>query len=264
MLDLYTSRCLISQARRDQNRESIRNAHRRGGDSSCSAEALLSSITHIDSADLLENNLEASLISNPTSYEEAINGPNREEWKRATIEEWNAILENDTFKVFTDYHLKPNLNEGTTEIENHTPIQVPFDIKPIGSKWVYRTKRNPDGTTRYKVALVVKGWQQIQGVDYNEMFAPVSKLTTLHLLLAMCSSHNWKVRHLDVVTSFLNPKIDNDNIYMDLPNGMDWVNEGTPKGAKVRLLKALYGLKQSPHLWYQAINAFLLSLGLKQ
>jgi hypothetical protein len=186
---------------------------------------LLSSITHIDSADLLENDLEASLISDPTSYEEAMNGPNQEEWKKATIEEWNAILENDTFKVFTDHRLKPNLNEGTTEIENHTPIQVPFDIKPIGSKWVYRTKRNPDGITRYKVRLVVKGWQQIQGVDYNETFAPVSKLTTLRLLLATCSSNNWKVCHLDVVMAFLNPKIDNDNIYMDLPNGMDWVDE---------------------------------------
>jgi hypothetical protein len=163
-----------------------------------------------------------------------------------------------------NHRLKPNPNEGTTEIENHTPIQVPFGIKTIGSRWVYRTKRNPDGTTRYKVRLVVKGWQQIQGVDYNETFAPVSKLTTLRLLLAMCSSHNWKVRHLDVVTAFLNPKIDNDNIYMELPDGMDWVDERTPKGAKVRLLKSLYGLKQSPRLWYQAINAFLLSLGLKQ
>jgi hypothetical protein len=101
---------------------------------------LLSSITHIDTANLLENNIEASLISDPTSYEEAINGPNREEWKRATIEEWNAILENDTFEVFTDHRLKPNPNEGTMEIENYTPIQVPFDTKIIGSKWVYRSK----------------------------------------------------------------------------------------------------------------------------
>jgi hypothetical protein len=107
------------------------------------------------------------------------------------------------------------------EIKNHTPIQVPFDIKPIGSKWVYRTKRNPDGMTRYKVCLVVKGWQQIQGINYNEMFAPVSKLTTLCLLLAMCSSNNCKVCHLDIVIAFLNPKIDNDNIYIDLPDGMD-------------------------------------------
>jgi hypothetical protein len=96
------------------------------------------------------------------------------------------------------------------------------------------------------------------------MFAPISKLITLRLLLAMCLSNNWKVCHLDIVTAFLNPKIDNDNIHIDLPDGMDWVDERILKGAKVRLLKALYGLKQSPYLWYQAINAFLLSLGLKQ
>jgi hypothetical protein len=48
--------------------------------------------------------------------------------------------------------------------------------------------------------------------------------------------------------AFLNPKIDNDNIYMELPNGMDWVDERTPKGAKVHLLKSLYGLKHSPRL----------------
>jgi hypothetical protein len=83
---------------------------------------LLSSITYIDSANLLENNLKASLISDTMSYEEAMNSPNREEWKKATIEEWNAILENDTFEIFTDHCLKPNLNEGTIEIENHTPI----------------------------------------------------------------------------------------------------------------------------------------------
>jgi hypothetical protein len=64
--------------------------------------------------------------------------------------------------------------------------------------------------------------------------------------------------------AFLNPKIDNNNIYMDRPNGIDWVDERTPKGAKVHLLKVLYVLKQSLCLWYQAINAFLLSLGLKQ
>jgi hypothetical protein len=80
----------------------------------------------------------------------------------------------------------------------------------------------------------------------------------------MYSSDNWKVCHLDVFTAFLNLKIDNDNIYMELPNGMDWVDKCTPKGAKVHLLKSLYGLKQSPRLWYQAINAFLLSLGFKQ
>jgi hypothetical protein len=64
----------------------------------------------------------------------------------------------------------------------------------------------------------------------------------------MYLSHNWKVYYLDVVMVFLNPKIDNDNIYMELPDSMDWVDECIPKGAKVYLLKALYSLKQSPCL----------------
>jgi hypothetical protein len=66
-------------------------------------------------------------------------------------------LENDTFEAFSDYCLKPIPNRGEMEIEKHTPIQVPFGSKAIGSRWVYRMKQNPDGTTRYKVRLVVKG-----------------------------------------------------------------------------------------------------------
>jgi hypothetical protein len=154
------------------------NAHQGGGDSSCFAEALLSSMSRTNTANPTENDLEASLISDPTSYEEAMNSPYSEDWKRATLEEWNAILENDTFEAFSDYYLKPIPNRGEMEIEKHTPIQVPFGSKAIGSRWVYRTKQNPDGTTRYKVCLVVKGWQQEQGIDYNKMFAPMSKLTT--------------------------------------------------------------------------------------
>jgi hypothetical protein len=221
-------------------------------------------MTHIDSADLPENDHEASFISDPTSYQEAMNGPHREEWKRATIEEWNAILENDTFEVFSNCCLKPNPNGRTMDAEDYTPIHFPFGTKTISSKSVYRTKRNPDGTMRYKVCLVVKGWQQIQGVDYNETFTAVSKLTTFRLLLAMYSSHKWKIHHLNVVTAFLNPEIDHDNLYIELPHGMDWVYERIPKRAIVHLLKSLYGLKQSPCLSYQAINAFLLSLGFKQ
>jgi hypothetical protein len=168
----------------------MHNAHQRGGDSSCFTEALLSSMSRTNTADPTENDLEASPISDPTSYEEAMNGRHSEDWKRATLEEWNAILENDTFEAFSDYRLKPIPNGGEMEIEKHTPIQVPFGSKAIGSRWVYRTKQNPDGTTRNKVRLVVKGWQQVQSIDYNETFAPVSKLTSLHLLLALCASNH--------------------------------------------------------------------------
>jgi hypothetical protein len=66
----------------------------------------------------------------------------------------------------------------------------------------------------------------------------------------MYSSHKYKIHHVDVVTAFLNLEIDHDNLYMELPDGMDWVDKHIPKRAIVHLLKSLYSLKQSPHLWY--------------
>jgi hypothetical protein len=68
--------------------------------------------------------------------------------------------------------------------------------------------------------------------------------------------------HLDVVTAFLNPKIDDDDIYMTLPEG--WPEGRNAPKIIVRLRKALYGLKQAPRLWHNDINAFLLSLGFTQ
>ena len=192
-----------------------------------------------------------SFITDPQTYSEAMSSVDNLRWRNATLEEWNALLFNNTFEMFTD-------------TDNKTPIQIPPDIRPIGSRWVYKIKLNPDGTRRFKVRLVVKGYLQTYGINYTETFALVSKLSTFRVLLALSTKNNWRIYHLDVVTAFLNPKIDQDNIYMELPEGMEWIDNRVPPKAKVRLLKSLYGLKQSPRLWYQTINTFLLSLGLKQ
>jgi hypothetical protein len=70
---------------------------------------------------------------------------------------------------------------------------------------------------------------------------------------------------MDVVSAFLNPEIDRDNVYMALPEGINWIDPRINDQCKaVRLLKALYGLKQAPRLWYQHINSFLISLGFVQ
>jgi len=126
-----------------------------------------------------------------------------------------------------------------------------LQVKPIGSTWVYKTKHNPDGSTWYKAQLVIKGYEQM---DFGETYAPVGKLTTFRYLISLIRRYGWNMDLLDVVTTFLNPEIDDDDIYMTLPEG--WP-EGWPEGSNapkivVRLRKALYGLKQAPWLWHES------------
>jgi len=132
-------------------------------------------------------------------------------------------------------------------------------VRPIGSKWVYKTKHNPAGSIWYKARLVIKGYEQM---DHGETYAPVGKLTTFRYLISLIGRYGWNMDDLDVVTAFLNPKIDDDNIYMTLPQG--WPEGLNAPKIIVRLRKALYGLKQAPRLWHNDINAFLLSLGFPQ
>ena len=152
-------------------------------------------------------------------------------WRKATLEEWNAPLINNTFEIFTQ----------DTDAGNYEPITIPPDVKPIGSKWVYKAKLNPDGTKRYKVRLAIKGYLQVHGVDYTETFAPASKLSTFRALLAPSARNNWRIYHLDMVTALLNPKIDRDNINMELPEGMERLGPRVTPKAKVRLLNACMG-----------------------
>jgi len=80
--------------------------------------------------------------------------------------------------------------------------------EPIGCKWIYKKKINPDGSTRYKARLVIKGYEQKEAIDYNETYAAVSKMATFRLILALTAQYSWDVDHMDVVTAFLNPSID--------------------------------------------------------
>jgi len=117
-------------------------------------------------------------------------------------QEWHALVENHTFDVV----------QGTKGNAAHeSTIDIPME-EPIGCKWVYLRKINPDGSTRYKARLVIKGYEQKEGINYDETYAPVSKLATFRLLLALAAQYGWDVDHMDVVTAFLNPKIDRDNI----------------------------------------------------
>jgi len=161
----------------------------------------------------------------PYTYSEALESPQPNHWKRAMEEESTLILLNNTFSALNSWEARQ------------------LQVKPIGSKCVYKTKHNPDRATHYKARLVIKGYEQ---KDFGEIFAPIGKVTTFRYLIPLVGRYGCNMEHLDVVTTFLNPKIYDDDIYMTLP-------EGWPKGLNtpkiiVSYRKALYGLKQAPRL----------------
>jgi len=91
-------------------------------------------------------------------------------------------------------------------------------------------------------------------------------MVTFRLILALAAQYGWDVDHMDVVTAFLNPKIDRDNIYMEMPLGIDWLlsDESALDGSVLILRKALYRWKQAPRLWYEDIDGYLQSIGFRQ
>ncbi|KAE8693764.1 putative galacturonosyltransferase-like 4 [Hibiscus syriacus] len=118
-------------------------------------------------------------------------------------------------------------------------------------------KDEHDGSKRYKARLVVKGFQQKKGIDYNEIFSPVVKLSTIRLVLKIIAAENLHLEQLDVKTAFLHGDLE-EEIYMRQPEGFI---EADKKNLVCRLKKSLYGLKQAPRQWYKKFDSFMSSSG---
>jgi hypothetical protein len=91
--------------------------------------------------------------------------------------------------------------------DNHTWVMadLPLDRKAIGLKWIFMVKKNEQGSVvKHMARLVVKGYSQRQGVDYDEIFAPVVRLEAMRMLLALAAHQDWEVHHMDVKSAFLN------------------------------------------------------------
>jgi len=128
-------------------------------------------------------------------------------------------------------------------------------------KWIFKLKLNSDGSVaRHKVRLVAKGFLQNVGVDYKEIFAPVAKIETIRLIMALASQRNWSVYHLDVKSAFLNGSL-NEDVYVTQPPGFEIKRK---EKLVYKLNKALYGLKHAPRCWNQKINSFLIKHRFKQ
>ncbi|GAQ93583.1 putative retrotransposon protein [Klebsormidium nitens] len=160
----------------------------------------------------------------PQSYQEAIGGEESELWRLSMDEEMRSLLENGIWEL----------------------VEKPEGVKPVPMKWVYKIKRDALGNVeRYKSRLVAKGYLQKQGIDFQEVYAPVSKHTTLRALLAVLAARDLELHQLDVKTAFLNGELE-ETIYMKQPQGYE---QGGPE--MVCLLKrSLYGLRQAPRAWY--------------
>lgn len=129
---------------------------------------------------------------------------------------------------------------------------------PLRNKWVFKIKINADGTLRYKARVVVKGYEQQAGRDYeqDELYAPVAKFVSIRALFALAAVLDWEIMQLDVKTAFLYPDLQ-DEIYMELSEGYDDSSNGSDKVC--RLLKSMYGLKQALRAWYANIDEYLVN-----
>ncbi|KAJ6965457.1 hypothetical protein NC652_003361 [Populus alba x Populus x berolinensis] len=128
--------------------------------------------------------------------------------------------------------------------DNHTwdLVSCPLSVKPIGCKWVYSIKLCSDGTlNRYKAQLVALRNRQEYGVDYEETFAPVAKMTTVRTIIVIAASQGWPLHQMDVKNAFLHGYLKKD-IYMAPPPGL----VSSSKSVVCKLKRSLYGLKQAP------------------
>ncbi|WVZ97328.1 hypothetical protein U9M48_042876 [Paspalum notatum var. saurae] len=160
-------------------------------------------------------------------------------WRKAMLDEMTSIEANGTWEL----------------------VDPPLRQRPIGLKWVFKAKKDATGiVTKHKARLVAKGYVQRQGIDYDEVFAPVARLESVRLLLALAASEGWPVHHMDVKSAFLNGEL-REEVYVAQPPG--FVVAG--KEHKVlRLIKALYGLRQAPRAWYAKLDASLAALGFQR
>jgi hypothetical protein len=125
----------------------------------------------------------------------------------------------------------------------------------IGTKWVFRNKQDENGVvTRNKARLVAQGFTQVEGLDFEETYAPVARLEVIRMLLAYAAHHDFKLYQMDVKSVFLNGPIQ-ELAYVEQPQGFE-----DPKFPNhvYKLQKTLYGLKQAPRAWYECLKEFLL------
>ncbi|GJV14233.1 putative ribonuclease H-like domain-containing protein [Tanacetum coccineum] len=140
-------------------------------------------------------------------------------------------------------------------------VDLPEGKYAIGTKWILKNKRDARGiVVRNKARLVAQGHRQEEGIDYDEVFAPVARIEAIRLFLAFASYMGFMVYQMDVKSAFLYGSID-EEVYVTQPKG--FVDPQYPKKV-YKVVKALYGLHQAPRAWYATLSTFLLKHGYRR
>lgn len=186
--------------------------------------------------DFVSYSVHGIVLDDPKTVEEAMSSANYEVWKRAMVDEFNSLQENNTWEL----------------------TELPPNRKPIHCKWVFKSKRGADGTIhRYKARLVAKGFTQRKGIDYDETFSPVVRYSSIRLLIPIAAKYDLDINQMDVVTAFLHGEID-EEIYMFQPSGF------IQSDKVCKLKKALYGLKKASRQWYLKLDSTLRKIGFQR
>lgn len=185
---------------------------------------------------VLDEELQFTTADEPVSFSEA---EREASWRQAMREEMKSIEDNNTWELAT----------------------LPTGHRAIGLKWVFKVKRDEHGNViRHKARLVAKGYVQRAGIDFDEVFAPVARMESVRVLLALAAHEHWEVHHMDVKSAFLNGDL-KEEVYVSQPSGFV-VKDSEHK--VLRLRKALYGLRQAPRAWNAKFDASMVSLGFQR
>ncbi|MBW0535399.1 hypothetical protein O181_075114 [Austropuccinia psidii MF-1] len=174
----------------------------------------------------------------PTDYNSTMTSPDASHWRQAIDEELQSMKEQDVF-------IQSNLWEALKEVPRESILST---------KWVFAKKCNPE---RYKGRLVARGFRQLQGINFEETFAPTPTFGALRMLFSIACSKSWEIRTFDVKVAFLHSLIDKP-VYLWPPKGMNMAASSV-----LKLKKALYGTKQAARCWWLHLKTILHRIGFK-
>ena len=145
---------------------------------------------------------------------------------------------------------EPTWVDAMVEVYDSTVRNSAWDMVPrlvgksvVGSRWIYKVKQAADGSIeKYKARFVARGFSQIEGIDYEETFAPVTQYSSIRTILALLAQMGWHIHQMDVKTAFLNGIIE-EEVYIEHPEGFEIFSS---ESHVCRLKIPLYGLKQAP------------------